>query len=56
VEPERWESPEVLVLVYHDYFESFRADRSIHSMGRTYEVTQNLATGKATAKVQNHDE
>jgi hypothetical protein len=56
VEPQRWESAEVLVLLHHDYFEGIRADRSIHSIGRTYEVTQHLGKGSATAKVKNFGE
>lgn len=56
VEPLRWEKPDVLLLLHHEYFESKRADRSIHSIGRTYEITRNFTTGKATVKVKQFGE
>ena len=56
VEPIRWTSPDVLVLQHHDYFEAKGPNGSIHSIGRTYEITRNLATGEATAKVMRFDE
>lgn len=54
VEPQRWEKPDVLVLQLHDYFEGFRSDRSIRSLGRTYFVTRDFSTGKATAVFEPH--
>lgn len=56
VEPERWEKPDVLVLLHHEYFEGKRPNGSIRSIGRTYEITQNFTTGKATARVKKFDE
>jgi hypothetical protein len=50
VEPERWEKPDVLVVLHHEYFESIRPDHSIHSIGRTYDITLNFTTGKAAVK------
>ena len=49
-EPTSWTSSDVLVLLHHEYFEGKRADSSIHSIGRTYEVTWNIATGESVAK------
>ena len=51
IEPLHWAEPDVLVISHHDYFESTSAEGSIHGIGRTYEITQNLSTGKATVKV-----
>lgn len=56
VEPQRWEKPDVLVLRLHDYFEGFRSDRSIRSLGRTYLITRDFSTGKATAVIEKHGE
>ena len=56
VEPLRWAEPDVLVISHHDYFESTSAEGSIRGIGRTYEITRNLTTGKATVKVIRHDE
>lgn len=56
VEPLRWEKPDVLVLMHHEYFEILRPDRTINSTGRTYDITRNLTTGEATAKVKRFDE
>lgn len=56
VEPRRWEGPQVLVLVHHEYFEKLRADRSIQSMGRTYELTWDLTTGNVSAREQRERE
>jgi hypothetical protein len=52
VEPQCWEQPDVLLLLHHQYFESKRADHSIQSIGRTYDIRRNLTTGKATVKVK----
>lgn len=56
VEPQRWESPDTLIMLHHDYFEKLRADRSINSIGRTYLITYDLGSGSAVARVKNHDE
>jgi hypothetical protein len=55
VEPIRWEKPDVLVLLQHEYFEGKHPDRSIRSEGRTYEVTQDLTKGTAKAKVKTYE-
>lgn len=55
IEPQRWASPDILELLHHDYFEGKRPDGSIHSIGRTYTITRNFMTGKATAKVRTSD-
>jgi hypothetical protein len=56
VEPQRWIQPDELELLHHDSFESKRADGSIHSIGRTYRITRNFTTGKATAEVRTSDD
>jgi len=50
IEPLRWTTPETLELQLHDYFEKLREDRSIDSIGRTYTVTWNPASGEVEAK------
>ncbi len=55
VEPRKWETPDVLVILQHEYFEKLREDRSINSIGRTYLITNDLAKGTATARLQKHD-
>jgi hypothetical protein len=50
IEPLRWTTPETLKLQLHDYFEKLREDRSIDSIGRTYTVTWNPASGEVEAK------
>ncbi len=50
IEPLRWTTPETVEVQLHDYFEKLREDRSIDSIGRTYTVTWNPATGEVEAK------
>ena len=52
VEPVRWDNPEVLLLERHEYFEGKHPDRSINSIGRTYDIRHEITTGTATAKVK----
>jgi hypothetical protein len=52
VKPLSWEKPDVLVLLHHEYFEGKHGDRSIRSVGRTYDITHDLTKGTATAKAR----
>ena len=56
VEPLRWEKPDALVLLHHEYYEILRPDRTINSTGRTHEITRHLTTGEATVKVKQYDD